>query len=172
MVIEPSHLESVSDVARTQFAAWRRLADISRQARAKDGARRTQLTNRYRSARQLEPGDYVMVKDPKLSKKNAGHAPGRRPLSGPYRVTKIEGQKADLEHCRGGLPVSGEYFENIVRIRPETFGIEGLAGESGDVASSSGQRRTPAQMFRDAAAGVPWQADPGPDAKPRLKAKL
>ena len=113
-----------------------------------------------------------MVKDPKLSKKNACHAPGRRPLSGPYRVTNIESQKADLEHCRGGLPVSGEYFENIVRIRPETFGIEGLAGETGDGTVPPGQRRHPTQMLRDGAAGVPWQADPGPDAKSRLKAKL
>ena len=51
-----------------------------------------------------------------------------------------------------------QYFENIVWIRPETFGIEGLAGEKGDDGVPPGSRRTPAQVLRD--------------TKARLRAKL
>eukprot|EP00959_Pyramimonas_sp_CCMP1952_P383497 8036153-Pyramimonas_sp.AAC.1 len=38
----------------------------------------------------------VMFKDPKLSKAVAGHAPGRRPLRGPFEVLSTKGNVATL----------------------------------------------------------------------------
>ena len=81
---EPPAREAVSDVAAAQFEQLRQLRDRQLALRATEGRRRAELANRSRSSRRPEVGDKVLYNDPKLRQSVAGHAPGRRPLRGPF----------------------------------------------------------------------------------------
>ena len=123
-----SPLEPLTEVAQRQFSAFRRVRDSMLQSKARDANRRVEITNRHRSARKPAVGDCVMVRDPKFSKKRAGHSAGQRPLEGPYRIVEIfggeSGTKARLEHLRGGLPVSEARADTFVYLKPDAMQIE------------------------------------------------
>ena len=105
--LEPAKREAVSDVAAAQFEQFRRLPYTYLQHRARAGRRRAELANRTRSPRKPEVRGVVMQRDPKLAKAAAGHAPGRRPLRGPFEVAATNGNAACLLARLGQRVVDG-----------------------------------------------------------------
>ena len=57
---EPAQVETVSQVARTQFDAFRKVRSIMLQHRYKEGRRRAELANHVWTARLPTEGDLVM----------------------------------------------------------------------------------------------------------------
>ena len=126
-----SPLEPLAEVAQKQLSAFRRVRNSMLQAKARDANRRVEITNRHRSARKPAAGDCVMLRDPKFSKKRAGHSAGQRPLEGPYRIVEVyggeSGTKARSEHLGGGLHVQEARADTFVYLKPERFRSSSLS---------------------------------------------
>ena len=65
----------VSEVASRQFAQFCKVRDVLLADKAKEGRRRAALASRFRSLRNPEVGDRVMLRDPGLTKARFGHIP-------------------------------------------------------------------------------------------------
>jgi hypothetical protein len=106
LVGEHSPKESLTDGVRTLFESWRLIRNASQKVRAQEAIKRRDSTNRRRGGRYPEVGDRVLVRDPKLTKKVAGHGPGMRPASGPhlsgYVVKSATGGRVTLEDVATG----------------------------------------------------------------------
>ncbi|CAK0865466.1 unnamed protein product, partial [Prorocentrum cordatum] len=140
--LEPAVREAVSDVAAAQFEQFRRLREVYLQHRARAGRRRAELANRTRSSRRPEVGDMVMFKDPKLSKAVAGHAPGRRPLRGPFEVLSTKGNVATLRdpETRQVLKdIHGDFLIGVPGLVDDTERIVKLEEDDGRGRASAGQ---------------------------------
>ena len=159
--LEPAKREAVSDVAAAQFEQFRRLREVYLQHRARAGRRRAELANRSRSSRRPEVGDLVMFKDPKLSKAVAGHAPGRRPLRGPFEALAAKGNVATLRDPDTkqvlkviGVPSLVDDMERVIHLQEDDGRGRASAG----------------QLF--AARLVPGAADTSAARAPRVKTRM
>ena len=165
--LEPAKREAASDVATAQFEQFRRLREVHLQHRGRTARRRAELANRTRSSRKPEVGDVVMFKDPKLAKAVAGHAPGRRPLRGPFEVVSAKGNVATLRdpETRQTLKdVHGDFLIGVPGLVDDTERIIELEEDDGRGRASAGQLL--------AARLVPEGADAGKDLAPRVKSRM
>ena len=133
--------EAVSDIARAQFEIFSDLRLRILAKRGADGRRRAELQNRSRSQRTFELGDIVLWKDPKDGKHISGHGPGKRPLRGPFRVTRLEGHRAWLFDPTTKTTLPRIHADNLI-------GCPGLT--SLDDAEDSLQTRPPFDVLPDA----------------------
>ena len=164
---EPAKREAVSDVAAAQFEQFRRLREVHLQQRARAGRRRAELANRTRSSRRPEVGDMVMFKDPKLSKAVAGHAPGRRPLRGPFKVVAVKGNVATLldpETKQTLKDVHGDFMIGVPGLVDDIERVIQLEADDGSCRASAGQLL--------AARLVPQGAGAAEGLAPRVKARM
>ncbi|CAK0840013.1 unnamed protein product, partial [Prorocentrum cordatum] len=165
--LEPAVREAVSDVAAAQFEQFRRLREVYLQHRARAGRRRAELANRARSSRRPEVGDMVLFKDPKLSKAVAGHAPGRRPLRGPFEVLSTKGNVATLrdpETQQVLKDVHGDFLVGVPGLVDDTERIVKLEEDDGRGRASAGQLL--------AARLAPGGGEAAEALAPRVKARM
>ncbi|CAK0811447.1 unnamed protein product, partial [Prorocentrum cordatum] len=165
--LEPAVREAVSDVAAAQFEQFRRLREVYLQHRARAGRRRAELANRTRSSRRPEVGDMVLFKDPKLSKAVAGHAPGRRPLRGPFEVLSTKGNVATLRdpETRQVLKdIHGDFLIGVPGLVDDTERIVKLEEDDGRGRASAGQLL--------AARLAPGGGEAAEALAPRVKARM
>ena len=73
----------------------------------------------------------MLFKDPKMAKQVAGHAPGRRPLHGPYRVEAVRGNKADIRCCDSGCLLRDIHGDFLICIPGDTTDLELPPSEAG-----------------------------------------
>ena len=102
LVGEHAPKESLADGVRTLFESWRAIRNASQKVRAQEAIRRRDSTNRHRGGRYPEVGDRVLLRDPKLTKRVAGHGPGMRPAGGPHIVKTARGGRVALEDLATG----------------------------------------------------------------------
>ncbi|CAK0835569.1 unnamed protein product [Prorocentrum cordatum] len=165
--LEPAVREAVSDVAAAQFEQFRRLREVYLQHRARAGRRRAELANRTRSSRRPEVGDMVLFKDPKLSKAVAGHAPGRRPLRGPFEVLSTKGNVATLrdpETQQVLKDIHGDFLVGVPGLVDDTERIVKLEEDDGRGRASAGQLL--------AARLAPGGGEAAEALAPRVKARM
>ena len=165
--LEPAKREAASDVAAAQFEQFKRLREVYLQHRARSARRRAELANRTRSSRRPEVGDMVMFKDPKLSKAVAGHAPGRRPLRGPFKVQAVKGNVATLfdpETRQTLKDVHGDFLVGVPGLVDDTERALELEADDGRGRASAGQ------LF--AARLVPGGAEASAALAPRVKTRM
>ena len=119
------------------------------------------MANCYRPARDLHEGDSAPASDPKLGKNQAGRAPWKRPLTSFGRVTKVVGNKVDVQTA-GGVILREVNRDRVVVIPNQTFDHEAreLALEP-DPPDATGAVRSPGQVLEVKSAGrqagVPWR---------------
>ncbi len=109
---EPARAETVSETARTQFDAFRKVRTVSLQYKMKEGRRRAELANRVRTARLPAEGDLVMLRNPARTKTRVGHRPGKFPVEGPFEVRAATGTSVDITDVSTGAKRSGVHAEN------------------------------------------------------------
>ena len=110
----------------------------------------------------------AMFRDPMLSKAVAGHAPGRRPLRGPFEALAAKGNVATLrdpDTKQVFKDVHGDFLIGVPGLVDDTEREIHLEGDDGRGRASAGQ------LF--AARLLPGAADPAaaqaPGAKTRMK---
>ena len=116
--------------------------------------RTAELTNRFRTARELHPGQRVLIRDPKLSKEVAGKTAWRRPLP-PGTVVEVRGRKATVRRDDGAL-LKDLHLENLVELPLEVDDWEDRAAKpdlEGEDARPQrdrvDERRSPGQLMED-----------------------
>ena len=84
----------------------------------------------------------VMYKDPKMSKAVAGHAPGRRPLRGPFEVLAVKGNVATLRDPATKQvlkDIHGEFLLGVPGIVDDTERLLHVEKDDGQSRASAGQ---------------------------------
>ena len=102
----------------------------------------------------------AMFRDPKLSKAVAGHAPGRRPLRGPFEVIAVKGNVATLRDPATKQvlkDIHGEFLIGVPGMVDDTERLLHVEKDDGQGHASAGQlmaarARAPAE---DPAAALP-----------------
>ena len=108
-----------------------------------------------------------MFKDPKLSTAVAGHAPGRRPLRGPFKVVAVKGNVATLldpETKQTLKDVHGDFMIGVPGLVDDTERVIQLEADDGGCRASAGQLL--------AARLVPQGAGAAEGLAPRVKARM
>merc|ERR1711938_186674 len=109
----------------------------------------------------------VMFKDPKMSSCPAGHAPGRRPLRGPFEVMAAKGNVATLrdpETQQVLKDVHGDFLIGVPGLVDDTERVIELEADDGRGRASAGQLL--AARLQPADAGAPA------GLAPRVKARM
>ena len=124
LVSERSPKESLADGVRTLFESWRMIRNASQKVRAEEAMKRRDSTNRRRGGRYPEVGDRVLLRDPKLSKRVAGHAPGMRPAKGPFLVKTAVGGRVTLEDVVSGRILQDQHADHLIYLPAEVQDYE------------------------------------------------
>ena len=159
--MEPAAREPLSEVARRQFAAFRKLRELVLQERAKHGRRRAEFANRYRRAAHLKEGDRVLFKDPKLSKEYAGRAAWKRGMVGPCLVHRVRGNRVDLTRISDGLFIPEVHADNLLALPSQVDDYERklpLSLEANPAPGRPEERPSPGQLL-----------EAGPDAAKAIR---
>ena len=105
----------------------------------------------------------VLYKDPQLSKQVAGHAPGKRPLRGPFVVVRVRGNKCDIKDAETACEIKDVHADYLV-------GLPGATEDLELVPEVPGERLSPGQLLELARRPKPAAAELlAPRARARLK---
>ena len=166
-----NQFEPITDYLKSLFKNYREIR-VRVLGWLKDAsAKRADLANRFRRFKNIQPGDEVVVRDPR-QRKAGGRAPYRQPYTDPVVVLDIHGNKCSLR-TRDGTKLYEIHLEDVMLV-PETarslekpdLHIE-LTPEE-ELTLDALERRSPGMMMEDQGRKVEAQAKMFEEARKKI----
>ena len=114
--------EPLDDYVRKLFRTYRDIKVKVMTHLQSKSLERAELANRFRKGKNLVVGDTVVIRDQR-QRRAGGRTPYKQPLTDPYVVTELHGNKCSLRKPDGNL-ISNVHLEDVLLVPPDTRNLE------------------------------------------------